>query len=304
MYRLSPGPGDAVITLLQQLVNGISVGALYALWAVGYGLVYQVMRLHNLGFGDLLTLALFIVLALLSNGLPVALSVAIGLLSSAVISVLGYLVVYRPLISREQSLLAFMAGLGIAFVADDIVILGWGTQARAFPQILPTGNLYLGQVRIGISALIGLGIAILIVGTVQVFLTTTRIGRGVRATAQDRMTAGLMGISSGRITIGVYGFAGIIGMVGAFFYTAKVGVIATNVGFTITIKAWMAAVIGGIGRGIYGAVVGGVALGLSESLIEGYISVTLVDALLAAVLVVFLIFRPNGIVGIREEVKL
>ncbi|MEU8251453.1 branched-chain amino acid ABC transporter permease [Nonomuraea sp. NPDC048916] len=289
---------------LQQLVNGLSIGAQYSLWCVGYGLVYQVLGLMHFAHGDTLIFAAFFAAGLLAMGVPFWLVVIVAMALAAVLAIGVERGVYRPLMSRKQLFMAFIAAMAAGFILRNLVQLIWGVQPRTFPEgLLPSGSIDLGDVRIGHLAIMNFVVAVAIVVGFQLFLSRSRHGQAIVAVSQDRSTAELMGIKVNQIVALVYGLSGAIGMVGVFMYITNFRTITIGLGFVITLKAFIAAIIGGIGK-IRGAILGGMVLGVLEAMVSAYLSTTLLEAIVVLCLVAFLIVRPNGIVGIRESVKL
>jgi len=289
---------------LQQLVNGLSTGSQYALWCVGYGLVYQVLGLMHFAHGDTLMFAAFVALTLLALGVPIWIALLAAMLLAAVLAIGIERGVYRPLMSRGQIFMAFIAAMAAGYVLRNIVQLIWGVEPRVFPEnMLPSGGFAIGEIRIGWIAIINFSVAIIVVVAFQSYLRYARSGQAITAVAQDRATAELMGIPVSRVVALVYGLSGAIGMLGLFMYLSNFRTITIALGFAITLKAFIAAIIGGIGS-IRGALLGGLTLGVLEALVAGYISTLLMDGIVILVLVGFLLIRPNGIVGTRETVKL
>lgn len=289
---------------LQQFVNGLSTGSQYALWCVGYGLVYQVLGLMHFAHGDTLMFAAFVALTLLALGVPIWIVLGASILLAALLAIGIERAVYRPLMSRGQIFMAFIAAMAAGFVLRNVVQLIWGVEPRVFPEnMLPTSSFMIGDVRVGWIAVINFTTALVVVAAFQLFLNYAKTGQAITAVAQDRSTAALMGIPVNRIVAIVYGLSGAIGMLGLTMYLANFRTITIAVGFAITLKAFIAAIIGGIGS-IRGAMLGGLTLGVLEALVAGYISTLLMDSIVIAILVAFLLTRPYGLVGTKETVKL
>jgi branched-chain amino acid transport system permease protein len=289
---------------LQQLVNGLGVGAQYSLWCVGYGLVYQVLGLMHFAHGDTLIFAAFFLSTLFVAGVPFWIAVVAAMVLAAVLAIGIERGIYRPLMSRNQLFMAFIAAMAAGFVLRNLVQLFWGVQPRSFPEgLLPAGNFPIGGVRIDYLGLMSFATTIVIVVLFQQFLKRSRHGQAIVAVSQDRDTAELMGVRVNRIVALVYGLSGAVGMLGLVMYITNFRSITIGLGFVITLKAFIAAIIGGIGS-IRGALLGGMVLGVLEAMVLAYLSSTLLEATVIGFLVVFLILRPNGIIGIKERVKL
>jgi branched-chain amino acid transport system permease protein len=289
---------------LQQLINGLAIGAQYSLWCVGYGLVYQVLGLMHFAHGDTLIFSAFFASTLMLMGAPFWIAVLLAMLLAAILAIGIERTIYRPLMSRKQLFMAFIAAMAAGFVLRNLVQLFWGVQPRTFPEgLLPSGSWEIGDIRITYLAMMNFTVALGIVAVFQIFLSRSRHGQAIVAVSQDRATAELMGIRVNRIVALVYGLSGAIGMIGVFMYITNFRTITIGLGFLITLKAFIAAIIGGIGS-IRGAVLGGMVLGILEAMVSSYLSSTLLEAIVVSCLILFLILRPNGLIGIKENVKL
>jgi branched-chain amino acid transport system permease protein len=291
-------------TFLQQVINGLGAGGQYALWAVGYGLVYQILGLMHFAHGDTLIFATFVIFALLTGGVPFPIALVLGMAVGALIAMAIEKFVYRPLVARSQLLLAFVGALGAAYILRNVVTLIWGVQTKVFPyEFLSNSLLHVGGLRIPVLALVNIGCAVAVIVAFEVFLSRSRSGQSVVAVAQDRGAAALMGIKVGKVVALVYGLSAVVGVLGSVLYVAQSRSLDVALGFDITLKAFIAAIIGGIGS-IRGALIGGLTLGVVEALIQGYISTLMLNALLFGILIVFLLALPNGFIGRREAVRL
>lgn len=289
---------------LQQLVNGLSSGAQYALWCVGYGLVYQVLGLMHFAHGDTLVFSAFFASTLLLIGVPFLLAALLGTALAVIIAIGIERLVYRPLISRNQVFMAFVAAIAAGFLLRNIVQLFWGVRPRIYPEgLLPSWSADIAGIQINAVAVLNLVVAVAVVGVFQFFLVKSRHGQAIVAVSQDRGTAELMGIRVGRIVALVYGLSAAIGMVGLFMYLASFRTLTISLGFAITLKAFIAAIIGGIGS-IRAAVLGGLTLGVVEAMVSSYLSSLLLEAFVVLFLILFILVRPNGLIGIKDTLKL
>jgi branched-chain amino acid transport system permease protein len=251
-----------------------------------------------------LVFAAFVALTLFAVGVPIGVVLVAAMLLAAVLAIGIERGVYRPLMSRRQVFMAFIAAMAAGYVLRNIVQLFWGVEPRVFPEnMLPASGFAIGDIRIGWIAVINFVTALAVVVAFQSYLKRSKTGQAITAVAQDRSTAELMGIPVNRIVAIVYGLSGAIGMLGLFMYVANFRTITIALGFAITLKAFIAAIIGGIGS-IRGAMLGGLTLGVLEALVAGYVSTLLMDGIVILILVGFLLVRPHGIVGTKETVKL
>lgn len=289
---------------IQQLINGLSVGSQYALWTVGYGMVYQVLGLMHFAHGDTLIFAAFVFVTLVVAGVPLWGAAIAAMIIAAIIAVLIERGIYRPLMQRKQIFMAFIAAMAAGFILRNIARLIWGVSPVSIGEgLFPSETFSVLGFRITTNMILNVVIAAVVIIGFQIFLAKSRHGHAISAVSQDRDTAELMGINVNRIVALVYALSAVIGMIGLILYVTNFRTITIDLGFTITLKAFIAAIIGGIGS-IKGAFIGGMSLGILESLVGAFISTTLLDAIVITVLVIFLLVRPNGFVGIKKAIKL
>ena len=295
-----------------QLTNGLAVGGIYALIALGYTMVYGVLRLINFAHGDLFTLGSYLGFTLLvSWGLSgmasgLILAVLLIVLAMGAVGVFGYVlerVAYRPL-RKSNRLAAVVSALGASIFFQNAMMLVYGAQVQVYPGgILPTDVFEIFGVQVPLVRILMFGASVALMVLLYWFIHKTRTGAAVRAVAIDQGAAKLMGIDVNRIISLVFvigpalgGAAGV--MVGLFY-----GQIKYDMGLTFGLKAFTAAILGGIGN-IPGAMVGGLLLGVLEAMGAAYISIAWKDAIAFGVLILILIFRPTGLLGERVAEKI
>ena len=297
---------------LQQLTNGLAVGGIYALIALGYTMVYGVLRLINFAHGDLFTLGAYLGFTLLlSAGLSgilagFALVLLLVALVMGLIAIVGYLlerVAYRPL-RQSNRLAAVVSALGASIFFQNAMMLVYGARPQVFPSgLLPQISVALFGVEIPLVRFLLFGASLVLMCLLYWFIHKTRTGAAVRAVAIDQDAAKLMGIDVNYVISLVFligpalgGAAGV--MVGLYY-----GQISYDMGLSYGLKAFIAAILGGIGN-IPGAMVGGILLGVIEALGAAYISIAWKDAIAFLVLIAILIFRPTGLLGERVADKI
>ncbi len=297
---------------LQQLTNGLAVGGIYALIALGYTMVYGVLKLINFAHGDLFTLGAYLGLTILISfslkGVVTSgalLSVILILLSMGLVAIVGYLlerVAYRPL-RQSNRLAAVVSALGASIFFSNAMMLVYGARPLVYPPgILPAVALPVFGTEIPLMRFLMFGASVLLMIILYWFIHKTRTGSAIRAVAIDQGAAKLMGIDVNKIISLVFligpalgGAAGV--MVGLYY-----GQITYNMGLSYGLKAFTAAILGGIGN-IPGAMLGGILLGVIEALGAAYISIAWKDALAFVVLILILIIRPTGLLGERVANK-
>ena len=285
-------------TLLQQIINGLSLGSVYALIAVGYSLVYSILLFSNFAHGGFLVVGGYACYYLLTQqGYGLIPASAGAILASGVVAVLTERLAYKPIRERtSMTLYLLIASMGVSIVIENIFVIVVGGRFRALPQdTFPSGVFSLGGgVTVNASDILSLAVAVVFLGALQLFLSRTRWGLAIRAAACDLRTAGLMGVNVTFLIGIVFFVAGLLAAVGGIFLSAKYS-LYPQLG-NITIKAFIAAVIGGLGS-LPGAVLGSLILGLAEMLTAGFVSSQMRDMVVFSMLVVMLLVRPAGFFG-------
>jgi len=305
-----------VDTFIQLTIDGLTLGSVYALIALGYTLVYGVLKLLNFAHGDVFMVGSFIgfgVLQLLggtSNPIvPIwALIVLITLAAIVGCSVLGVAIerfAYRPL--RDAPRIApLISALGVSFFLENSMQLLFGAQPRNYDTFsLANGALYLrgidiGQVRLPLLRIITIVVAFVMMFLLWFLVTRTRSGKAMRATSFDREAAAMMGINIDRVIVFTFVLGSALAGVAGVMFGLRVPTNVT-IGFVAGLKGFTAAVIGGIGS-IPGAMAGGLILGFAESYTQGYVSTKWSDLFVFLILIAFMIFRPQGLFG-RADIR-
>lgn len=303
-------------TFIQLTIDGLTLGSVYALIALGYTLVYGVLKLLNFAHGDVFMVGSFIgfgVLQLLggtSNPIvPIwALIVLITLAAIVGCSVLGVAIerfAYRPL--RDAPRIApLISALGVSFFLENSMQLLFGAQPRNYDTFsLANGALYLrgidiGQVRLPLLRIITIVVAFVMMFLLWFLVTRTRSGKAMRATSFDREAAAMMGINIDRVIVFTFVLGSALAGVAGVMFGLRVPTNVT-IGFVAGLKGFTAAVIGGIGS-IPGAMAGGLILGFAESYTQGYVSTKWSDLFVFLILIAFMIFRPQGLFG-RADIR-
>ena len=296
--------------LFQQLVNGLTIGSIFALVALGYTMVYGIMKLINFAHGDLVAMAAFVGLTVYDQFLGPKTSSILSILvifasTGIIIAMIGILlerVAYRPLRSAPR-LSAVVSALGASLVIQNGIMLMWGPRMRFFPaDILPAITWNVGGVYISFIQLLILFLSLVIMTALIFFIDKTRVGAAIRATSIDHDASKLMGIDVNGIITLVFIIGTSLGAVGGLFIGLYYRGINFDMGWNYGLYAFVAAIIGGIGN-IPGAMVGGILLGVFKALIAGYISSTWADAFTFILLIAILVVRPTGIMGERVAEK-
>lgn len=286
----------------QQVVSGVSIGAVYALLAVGYALVYSVYNFTNWAFDAFMVVGAFAgFYAITSFSLPFWAAVIVSILAAVGISLLVETGAYRPLRMRNAPRLFMMiSAMGANLTIINLINNVFGGAFRKFPEVT-AGTFFIGGVAIGKMDLFAAVFSFITLGILWFILQRTKAGLGIRASSLDTTTAGILGINNNTVALTIFSISGVLSAVAGIFYGIKYA-IYPYLG-VVTTKAMIASIIGGLGS-LPGAVVGSMLLGVLETLISGYISSTYRDLFSFTFLILVLLFLPNGLMGARTEDKL
>ncbi len=297
-------------TVVQQFVNGLTVGGIYALIALGYTMVYGVLRLINFAHGDLCIFGAYVGLVVLGSEAGSGHSQLLWLgaafiIAAVVVAVAGVVLelsAYRPL-RRADRLSAVVSALGASLFIENGIMLIWGPQLRVFPSnLLPSMHWTAFGARIDLVQVLIIAGSALLMAVLYWFVHHTRYGTAMRATASDQDAARLMGINVNRVIISVFLVGPAIGAIGGLFIGLYYRQVYFTMGWNYGLSAFIAAIIGGIGN-IPGAMLGGVLLGLFNAFAAGFISSSWQEAITFALLIGILLVRPNGLLGERVVEK-
>ncbi len=288
-----------------QIMNGLGIGSIYALIALGYSMVYGIVQLINFAHGDIIMVGAYIVfMILVMLNLPIWLAVLGSILFSALAGVLIERVAYRRLLVHDAPRISLLiTAIGVSIFLQNLFQLLFGSDAKSMPKMFTFNPLQLGALQITSSTLINIVVSVVMMGSLQLLVGKTKIGKAMRATSEDAGAAKLMGINTNTTIAFTFGIGSALAAVGAVLYCNTYPQIKPIMGGMLGLKAFVAAVLGGIGS-IPGAMLGGYILGVAESLTNGYISSNLTDAVVFGILIVVLLVKPTGLLGknIREKV--
>ncbi|GMT43235.1 MAG: branched-chain amino acid ABC transporter permease [bacterium] len=295
----------------QQLVNGLTIGGIYALIALGYTMVYGVMKLINFAHGDLVALAAYIGLTIFmkvgtsSSGLSILLIVLIGTIMVIVFAgMMLEMIAYRPLRNANAPRLsAVVSALGASMVFENGMMLLWGPNLKIFPSnILPSTSWSIGSVIVSSAQLFIIVSSFVFMLLLHLFINKTKLGTAIRAAAIDQEAAQLMGINVNRVIVTIFVLGSGLAAIGGIFVGIYYREVYFNMGWLYGLNAFVAAIVGGIGN-IPGAMLGGILLGVFNAFIAGYVSSSWSEAFTFILLIGILIFRPTGILGERVAEK-
>ncbi len=298
-------------TFLQQIVNGLVLGSVYALVALGYTMVYGILGLINFAHGEVAMIGAMVALSVIQvlggMALPVALVVGAGLVVAIVVCVaVGFTMerlAYRPLRSAPK-LAPLITAIGMSIVLQSLAVLIWGRDYRSFPVIIPMVRMQVAGVTITSVQIAIVVLSVLLMVGLWLLVQRTSLGRAMRATSQNPSIAGLMGVDINVIISTTFMLGSALAAIAGLMVMAYYSLAHYYMGFLLGLKAFSAAVLGGIGN-LAGAMLGGLLLGMIESLGAGYIGdltgdflgSNYQDVFAFFVLILVLVFRPSGLLG-------
>jgi branched-chain amino acid transport system permease protein len=287
---------------IQQLVSGISIGAVYSLLAVGYALVYSVYNFTNWAFDAFMAFGAFMAFTAIGTFyMPFWLAMIVSIILTILLSVTVEKLAYATLRQRKAPRLFMMiSAMGVNLAIVNIINKVFGGTFQKFP-VEHLQPIFISGVSIGRMDLVAGLISFGVLALLWLFLYRTKWGLGIRASSIDILTASLMGINNNAVAIIIFAITGVLSSVAGVFYGIKYAVYPMMGG--VTIKAMIASIVGGLGS-LPAAIVGSMLLGILETLVSGYLSSTLRDAFSFLFLIIVLLFFPNGLMGVSGEEKL
>jgi branched-chain amino acid transport system permease protein len=294
---------------LQEIINGITLGSVYALIALGYTMVYGVLGLINFAHGEIYMVGAYAGLVVFNllyannaagSGFFLILPVcfAVSMLFAGLLGVSIEKIAYKPL-RNSPRLAPLITALGVSIVLQNSVMLIAGSENRVYPDISFVGSFKAGNVSISYIQIFIILISLLLMFCLRYFVQKTRLGKAMRAVSQDKKTASLMGINIDRVISITFFLGSSLAAAAGIMVGLYYNIINFSMGYTAGLKAFTAAVLGGIGS-IPGAMLGGLILGVLESLGAGFISSQYKDVFAFVILITVLIIRPNGILGNKD----
>lgn len=293
--------------LIQQTINAVSLGSIYALVAIGLAMVFGILRLINFAHGDLMMVACYTAFFLVSTGIGVVPIMVIAVLATIIMGMLMERVAYRP-VRGAPDVIMLLTSLAVSILIENVFVMFLSPVPRSFravtPKFLDTVN-YWGAVGISNINIVTIAVTAVLFLLLTLFVTKTRLGISMRATSEDLMASQLVGININRVIVTAFAIGSGMAGVAGYLWAARLGKIDPLMGFIPLLKAFVAAVIGGFGS-ITGAVLGAYVLGFAEIFLIGFLPPELSsyrDAFVFILLILVLLIRPNGILGSTEREK-
>ena len=289
---------------LDNLINGLSLGSIYAIIALGYTMVYGIAKMLNFAHGDVIMVGAYIAFCGMQYwGIPVIPAILIAM---AVCTVLGVTIeglAYRPL-RQATSLAVLITAIGMSYLLQNSALMIWGANPKSFPTtFINNSSIRLGSLNISVATIITILSCVVIMTALTLFTARTKMGKAMRCVSEDRGAAELMGINVNRTISVTFAIGSALAAIAGVLLCSSYPILQPTTGSMPGIKAFTAAVFGGIGS-IPGAMLGGILLGVIEIFGKAYISTELGDAIVFAVLIIVLLFKPAGLLGkpMREKV--
>ena len=282
---------------VSQLINGLQLGSIYALVALGYSMVYGIIMLLNFAHGDIIMVGGYIAMLVITAGIAPSIAVVAAIVGCAVLAMVIEKIAYKPLRSAPRISLLITA-IGVSMLLQNLAQLLFSANAKPFPStsIISADSLQLGSVPISFTAVVTIIASIISMILLTILVQKTRMGKAMRAVSEDMGAAQLMGINVNRTVSFTFAVGSALAGIGSILYCCRYPVLTPTMGSLLGLKAFVAAVLGGIGS-IPGAMIGGFAIGLAEVLVTSLGLSGWTDGIVFAILIVVLLFRPTGFMG-------
>ena len=288
---------------LSYLINGLALGSVYAVIALGYTMVYGIAKMLNFAHGDVIMIGAYVAFfALSSINAGVMPAVLLAVITCTALGVLIERLAYKPL-RAATSLSVLITAIGVSYFLQNVAQLLWSSSTKVFPSVISGGGLSIGGLTVSYLTLITIGVCLLVMVCLTLFINHTKTGRAMRACSEDKGASTLMGINVDHMISITFAIGSGLAAVASVLLCSAYPSVYPTLGAMPGIKAFTAAVFGGIGS-IPGAFLGGLLLGVIEIFAKAYISTQLSDAIVFAVLILVLLVKPTGLLGkrIREKV--
>ena len=289
--------------VLQQLINGLQLGSVYALIALGYSMVYGIILLLNFAHGDIIMVGGYIALLIIAAGISPLVAVVASVAGCVVLACLIEKAAYTPLRSAPRISLLITA-IGVSYFLENVAQLILGADPRVFPNtaVIPSVTYNVGGLNISLTTIVTLAVAVVSMAALTLLVQKTKMGKAMRAVSEDTGAAQMMGININRTITFTFAVGAALAGIGAILYCCKYPQVKPTTGYLLGLKAFVAAVLGGIGS-IPGAMLGGLAIGVAEVVVTALGYSTWTDAVVFAILIVVLLVKPTGFMGASMNEK-
>lgn len=293
------------MSFISYLINGLSLGSVYAIIALGYTMVYGIAKMLNFAHGDVIMIGAYVALTCMTSaGLPPLAAVLIAVIACTVLGVLIERIAYKPLRNAASPLAVLITAIGVSYLLQNVALLIFGANNQSFQSVVSWAGLSLagGALNITGETIVTIVVCVIIMVGLMLFIRKSKAGQAMRAVSEDKGAAQLMGINvNGTIAL-TFAIGSALAAVAGVLLCSAYPSLSPYTGAMPGIKAFVAAVFGGIGS-IPGAFIGGILLGVIEILARAYISSQMADAIVFAVLIIVLLVKPTGILGKNVQEK-
>lgn len=294
--------GKTLILFLQQLINGLSVGSIYAVIALGYTMVYGIIKLINFAHGEVMMMgAYFAFFTVIATGLPFPIVLVVSMVLAALLGITIERLAYLPL-RKAPRISALITAIGMSLFLQNLALVIFKADPKVMPAIIAKKPIMIGSLQIGTVTIVTILLSIFFMVLLDFFVKRTKPGKAMRAVSEDKEAAVLMGINVNRTISITFAIGSALGALGGVLYAIAYTQVYPTMGIMPGLKAFVAAVLGGIGL-IPGAMLGGFVIGMVETITKAYISSQWSDAIVFGILIIVLIFKPTGILGKNEREK-
>lgn len=281
---------------IEQLINGLNLGSIYALMALGYTMVYGIAKMLNFAHGDIIMVGAYTLSIIMTNlGMPPIVAILASIVVCSALGVATEKIAYKPL-RNASPLTVLITAIGVSYFLQSVALLLFGSNKRKVESAINVPGISIGALELTGESVVTLSVTILIMIGLTLFIKKTKLGKAMLAVSEDKGAAQLMGINVNQTISITFAIGSALAAVAGVLFVSSYGFVGPYTGALPGIKAFVAAVLGGIGS-IPGAMLGGVILGIIESLSKAYISTNLSDAIVFGVLIVVLLVKPSGLLG-------
>jgi len=290
------------MVFIQQMINGLQVGSIYAMIALGYTMVYGIIKLINFAHGEVMMMGAYFAFLAAMAGLPVWACFVISMALSALLGVIIEGVAYRPLRNAPR-ISALITAIAMSLLLQNLALVIFGANPKVMPRLIESNPVMLGDIRISTVTIVTFLVSVFFMILLTLFIHKTKPGRAMRAVSEDKEAAMLMGINVNRTISMTFAIGSALAALGGILYGVAYTQVMPTLGIMPGLKAFVAAVLGGIGI-VPGAMLGGFIIGFVETLTRAYISGRWADAIVFIILIAVLSVKPTGILGknVREKV--
>lgn len=288
--------------LIQQFINGLSVGSIYALIALGYTLVYGIIKLINFAHGEIMMMgAYFAFITVITMGLPFLATLIFSMVLAALLGITIETVAYKPL-RKAPRISALITAIGMSLFLQNLAQVIFGADPKVMPDLIPKRPINIAGIQIGTVTIVTIILSVFFMIVLDLFIKNTKPGKAMRAVSEDKEASVIMGINVNRTISITFAIGSALGALGGVLYSVAYTQVYPTMGIMPGLKAFVAAVLGGIGL-IPGAMLGGFIIGMVETVSKAYLSSQWSDAIVFGILILVLIVKPTGILGKNEREK-